>query len=307
MHAKTAPSQPDLLQIRHKTVYRYHRPVIFNEHRGMFRPHDSHDQRLLDIQFRVSPDARIRWVHDVFSNAATIFNFPDTPSDALEIECVMRVYRNPVFGEHFPLTEFARRFPFEYPPEQLTDLRPSIVATYPDDDQSLLKWAQGFATEAGGDTWETLRRMNAAIHQNFIYNRREEPGVQPPAETLSMGAGSCRDFAVLMLEAVRRLNFAGRFVTGYLYDPSLDNGETVMQGSGATHAWLQIFLPGAGWVEFDPTNGLIDSTNLIRTGVARTPDQAVPLRGTYKGAAEDTAGFTVEVEVTTAANGSGQQ
>lgn len=298
LHAKTVSSHAHLLHVRHKTVYHYRAPVMFNDHRGMFRPHDSHDQRLLDINFSVSPEAQIRWVHDVFSNAATIFSFPDTPADTLEIECALRVYRTPVFDKEFPLADFAQRFPFEYPDEQLTDLRPAIVATYDDPDQQLLGWAQRFVNEAGSETWETLRLMNAAIHREFVYNRREEPGVQPPLETLNMAAGSCRDFAVLMLEAARRLNFAGRFVTGYLYDPSTDNGAMGMQGSGATHAWVQIFLPGAGWVEFDPTNGLINSANLIRTGVARTPDQAIPLSGSYQGDAEDFTGFDVEVEVT---------
>ena len=87
-----------------------------------------------------------------------------------------------------------------------------------------------------------------------------------------------------MIEAVRSLGFAARFVTGYLYDPALDGGPAGTQGAGATHAWVQVYLPGAGWVEFDPTNGIVGGRNLIRVGVARDPKQAVPLAGTSRAA-----------------------
>jgi len=298
-----APTRAHFLQVRHRTVYRYNRPVAFDDHRGMFRPHDSYDLRLLDIRFSVSPEASIRWVHDVFSNAQTVFSFPDVLADRLEIECVFRVSRNEAAPPDFPIAEHARKFPFEYAREQVTDLRPSIVASYADPDGAVLTWAQRFVAEADGGTWDALRLMNAAIHDEFDYRRREETGVQTPADTLRLGAGSCRDFAVLMLEATRRLGFASRFVTGYLFDPAVETDSGDMRGAGATHAWAQVFLPGSGWVEFDPTNGLVASGNLIRTGVARTPEQAAPLRGSYRGDAADAAGMEVEVEVASLGSG----
>ncbi len=290
----------EILQVRHLTRYRYKRPVRFGEHHGMFRPHTSYDTRLLDLHFNVSPDAKIRWVHDVFSNSATVFNFAPTSSDTLEVECVFRVRRGARSQIDFPIAPHAARYPFQYAPEQLVDLTPTIVAGF-DPKGAVLGWASRFVEEAEFDTWRILEGMTRAVKAEFVYDRREEPGVQPPAETIASGHGSCRDFAMLMMEAARRLGFAARFVSGYLYDPNLDgavSGEGEMHGAGSTHAWVQVFLPGSGWVEFDPTNGLIGSRNLIRTAVARTPAQAVPLAGTFDGDPGDFIGMEVEVEVT---------
>ena len=133
---------------------------------------------------------------------------------------------------------------------------------------------------------------------SFVYARREEVGVQAPSETLSLGRGSCRDFAVLMMEAVRSMGLAARFVSGYLYDEALIDSRGGLLGSGATHAWVQVYLPGAGWVEFDPTNALIGGRNLIRVAVARDASQAAPLTGSFTGAANDFVSMNVNVEVT---------
>lgn len=302
----TSPTRADpetyaeVLQVRHMTRYRYARPVVFGPHHGMFRPHTSYDTRLLDLRFNVSPKAKIRWGHDVFANAETEFTFAQEPSDTLEVECVFRVRRGAQSQPDFPIAPHASSYPFEYGSEQLVDLTPCIIPDY-DPDGVVLDWARRFVEEANFDTWQILERMNSAIKAEFRYDRREEPGVRPPGQTISEKCGSCRDFAMLMMEGVRRLGFAARFVSGYLYDPALDSsfsGEGGMHGAGATHAWVQVFLPGSGWVEFDPTNGLIGSRNLIRTAVARTPAQAVPLAGHYEGGPDDFLGMEVEVEVT---------
>ncbi|PWE18129.1 transglutaminase [Marinicauda salina] len=294
----------DLFQVRHVTRYRYDRPVSFRMHRGMFRPHDSPDLRLLSIRFDTQPESGIRWVHDVFSNAVTVFEFA-APADTLEIACTFEVIRSSSHQPNFPIAETARRYPFSYEAEQYPDLNSCIAPQYDDPDGRVRAFAERFAHESGGDTWSILERMNAAIHADLRYDRREEPGVLPPNETLRGACGSCRDFAELMCEAVRRLGFAARFVTGYLYDPARDEraavDRTQVRGAGATHAWVQVFLPGAGWVEFDPTNGEIASGKLIRTGVARLPSQAVPLVGSFEGASADFVGMDVEVEVTTLA------
>jgi Transglutaminase-like superfamily len=125
--------------------------------------------------------------------------------------------------------------------------------------------------------------------------RRAEHGTQEPVATVRMGRGSCRDFALLMIEAVRSLGLAARFVFGYLYVPSRDGPENI--GGGSTHAWCQVYLPGAGWVEFDPTNGIIGNRDLIRVAVARDPNQAIPLSGTYAGSPDDDLGMKVQVNV----------
>ena len=301
--ADNATVSTDLLQVRHTTRYRYARPVTFNEHRAMFRPHESADLRLTSFEITTTPECVHHWMHDVFSNSKAVLDFNGSPpSDTLQIDCVFAIVRSALSEPDFPIAAFARRFPFLYDNDQHIDLAPLIHPEYMHADMSVRFWAQGIADAANGDTWAILENINSVIHKTLAYNRREEPGVQPPRETLALGAGSCRDFAVLMLEAVRQLGFAARFVTGYLYDPLTDKDGAIqgatLSGSGATHAWVQVFLPGAGWIEFDPTNGLIASGHLIRTGVARTPSQAVPLEGSFQGDAQDFLGMDVEVEVT---------
>ncbi len=287
----------DLLQVRHVTRYRYAKPVKFGKHRAMFRPHEANDLRLTAFEINTNPTSAHHWVHDVFSNSKVIMDFETAPpSETLEIVCEFNVVRSTVHEPKFPIAEFAARFPFVYPAEQWPDLVALIRPEYDSPSGEMKHWAEAFLAGGGNDTWAILTHINSAIHQQFDYQRREEPGIQPPRETLAMGSGSCRDFAVLMLEAVRQLGFAARFVTGYLYDPLTDHGGA-LQGAGSTHAWVQVFLPGAGWIEFDPTNGLVASGQLIRTGVARLPAQAVPLEGSFVGAASDYLGMDVTVDV----------
>jgi transglutaminase-like putative cysteine protease len=143
-----------------------------------------------------------------------------------------------------------------------------------------------------------LSRMTKTIQQEFTYNPRDEMGTQHPVTTLKTGKGTCRDYALLMMEAARTLGFAARFVSGYLYDDSkLSGGKNTVIGGGATHAWVQIYLPGAGWVTFDPTNGLISDRNLLRVAVTRDPSQAVPLKGSFIGKPGDFLGMDVKVEI----------
>jgi transglutaminase-like putative cysteine protease len=132
---------------------------------------------------------------------------------------------------------------------------------------------------------------------DFDYAERHEPGVQSPLETLNLGSGTCRDYALFMMEAVRSVGLAARFVSGYLYDPALDGGASDITGAGSTHAWVQVYLPGAGWVEFDPTNGSQGGFNLVPIAVAREPEQAVPVSGSFTGDASDFLGMNVEVSV----------
>jgi len=166
---------------------------------------------------------------------------------------------------------------------------------YPDHGE-VEAWARQFILETPTNTFNLLATMNAAIRGSFEYRAREEEGTQPPVETLEKKSGTCRDYALLFIEAARSLGFGARFVSGYLYDPTLDGGAAV-QGAGATHAWADIYLPGAGWVEFDPTNGLIAGENLIRVAVTRDPTQAVPISGSFSGEGRY-LGMEVDVSVT---------
>lgn len=286
------------LAVRHETVYRYARPVTFGEHRLMFRPRDSHDLRLVETSLTISPRAEVRWLHDVFSNSIAMASFEE-PAEELRFESRILIDHYGLDEPEFQIEPYARTYPFTYPAEESPDLARSIERDDPDPERRVDAWAKAFLN--GGaevDTQDLLVRMTKAIHNDFSYARRYAFGTQAPAETIELGTGSCRDLALLMMAAVRSLGLAARFVSGYLYDPNADNqSEAGIRGAGETHAWVQVYLPGAGWAEFDPTNGLVGGAYLIRIAVARNPNQAVPLQGSFFGAGEDYLGMSVEVDV----------
>lgn len=286
------------LAVTHTTTYRYANPVRFGEHRMMMRPRDSHDLRLIETSLIIRPEARIRWIHDVFSNSIAIARF-SAPATELQVQSMFR-------AEHFPLAEggveieeYARHHPFSYDASEVPDIGRMAERHYPDPEHHIDAWARRFVEAASKhDTMGILSAMTRAIKAEFKYNPRDEMGTQHPVTTLTTGTGTCRDYALFMMEAARTLGFAARFVSGYLYDDSkIGGGEHALVGAGVTHAWLQIYLPGAGWVPFDPTNGLISDRNLIRVAVTRDPSQAVPLKGSYIGKKDDFLGMDVKVEI----------
>ena len=264
----------------------------------MFRPRDSHDLRVLDAKLTLSPPGEVRWIHDVFSNSIALITFEDA-AEELRFESEIEIDHYGLNDPEWMLREYAVGYPFRYDNEQIVDLMPTLQCHYPDPEGALRAWAVRFL-EPGEhtNTQGLLICMTQAIKEQFRYQERAILGTQTPTETLHLGSGTCRDFALFMIEAARSLGLAARFVSGYLYDPAMDGGGEAMTGAGATHAWVQVYLPGAGWVEYDPTNGLIGGTNLIRVAVARDPKQAIPLQGSYSGAASDFLGMEVEVRVT---------
>jgi transglutaminase-like putative cysteine protease len=287
-----------ILNVRHITTYTYKRPVGFGEHRFLFRPRESYDQRLLQSDLRISPEpSELIWAHDVFNNVVAVAHF-DTKATVLRFEASFSVDHSLQREPHFRTKKKALTWPFDYDEQDLPDLEPSIRRYYPDEHGEVEKWARRFVKPQGSTaTGHLLMTLTTAIKESFSYSRRTDPGTQSPIVTLNTGTGTCRDFALLMMEAVRSLGFAARFVTGYVYVPS--RGRSANLGGGSTHAWVQIYLPGAGWVEFDPTNGIIGNRDLIRVGIARDPRQAIPLYGTYAGRRDDPLGMTVQVNVTT--------
>ena len=290
-----------ILRVHHVTQYNYRRPVGFGRHRLLFRPRDSYDQRLLQSTLTVSPEpSDLFWVHDAFGNCVAVADFTGE-TDSLRFETDIVLEHTPLLSPHFRADEEAKTWPFAYDDETLPDLAVSMQRQYPND-RMTAAWARRFIPASGPtDTARLLEDMTLAIEAEFTYSRRFDKGTQAPDVTLSSGVGTCRDFALLMIEAVRTLGFAARFVTGYIYVPAQDTPERRHErlGGGATHAWAQVFLPGAGWVEFDPTNGIIGNRDLIRVGVTRDPRQALPLWGTHTGTSDDSLGMTVEVKVTT--------
>ena len=272
----------------------------------MFRPRDSFDQTLLNSNLEVYPKPDyVRWIHDVFGNCVALVGFCSL-SPELRFETNIRLDHTPQVAMDLQINEEALTFPFEYDVDEAFDLERTIERHYPDAGDEVGKWTRQFVrigqpTETG----HLLMTLCYAIHEGFIYARRLEHGTQTPLQTLQLRRGTCRDFALMMMEAALSLGLAARFVTGYIYVPARD-GSTVL-GGGSTHAWCQIYLPGAGWVEFDPTNGIVGNRDLIRVGVARDPKQAVPLSGSYDGEESDFDGMSVQVNVTTSDSGTGKR
>jgi transglutaminase-like putative cysteine protease len=286
------------LTVTHTTTYRYANPVEFGEHRMMMRPRDSHDLRLLETALIIRPAANVRWIHDVFGNSVAIAQFTE-PSNELHVESTFRAEHYPLPEGEVQIEEYARHHPFSYDASEIPDIGRTAERHYPDPEHQIDAWARRFIEDpTAHDTMTILSTMTKAIQAEFTYNPRDEMGTQDPVTTLTTGTGTCRDYALLMMEAARTLGFAARFVSGYLYDDSkIGGGEETVIGGGVTHAWAQIYLPGAGWVPFDPTNGLVSDRNLIRVAVTRDPTQAVPLQGSFTGAAGDFLGMDVNVEI----------
>ena len=284
-----------LLTVRHTTVYRYSEPVRLGEHRMMFRPRESHDLRLIKAQLDISPKpAHLRLLHDVFDNSVSIATF-DGSTRELRFESVVALEHFETVLPDYPLEEFAERYPFSYSHEELPNLTQALVHHYPGEE--VKHWVKKFLHPSGRtSTMSLLLGITLAIKQDFVYTRRTEKGVQNPTVTLQTRRGSCRDFAVLMMEAARSLGLAARFVSGYIFVPGADHLAT--RGGGNTHAWMQVYLPGAGWVDFDPTNSIVGNRNLIRVAVAWDHTHVVPLWGTFIGKASSFLGMDVTVSVT---------
>lgn len=286
-----------ILNVRHTTVYRYRRPVRLGDHRLMVRPRDSHDLRLIRTNLDVSPTASLRWIYDVFGNSIAIASFSE-PAAELRIESKLQLETYVVERPRSEVAPEAARYPFAYSADDRIDLGRMAERHYPDPSGRLAAWARGFVRGTQTDTLALLADLNAGIKSTISYQSRETEGTQTPSETLNRGWGSCRDFAVLLIEAVRCLGFGARIVTGYLYSPAGDSGDTAAVGAGTTHAWADIYLPGAGWIAYDPTNGTVNGGNLIRVAVTRDIAQAIPIAGSFVGALDDYLGMTVNVAVT---------
>ena len=285
-----------LLTIHHKTEYRYTHPVAFGEHRIMLRPRDGHDLRVLSGRLEIVPEPMsLRWIHDVFGNSVAIATFDDR-AETLSIVSTATV-------EHYPAGEFALTaddpayfYPFPYDDEEFPDLVQFITPQYGDPDGELSAWARNFLDAEGPTpTFNILSNMTHGIRNAFTYRKRHEHGTQHPLDTLQTRSGTCRDYALFMIEALRRLGIAARFVSGYLFIPG-DRAQGYV-GGGSTHAWVQVYLPSAGWIEFDPTNGIVGTRDLVRVAVARDPRQAIPLHGTYLGSADAFVGMDVSINV----------
>lgn len=283
-----------ILDVYHKTRYSYRQPVNFGIHRCFIRPIEGHDLKIRSSRLEISPDYQIRWVQDVFNNCVALVSF-DKPSDELVIESEVVVEQFNTNPFNFVLDAHAVDLPIQYTDEEKLDISPFLLPSSLSNGNAVRDWISPFLDMNGkAKTMDFLTALNSSVPMYFSYARRETPGVQSPAETLRIRSGSCRDFALLIMEAARAMGLATRFVSGYL----CGNDDVSQEAAaGATHAWAEIYLPGAGWKGFDPTCGRLADDYHIRVAVSREPYQTLPVSGSYIGDQSLFTGLDIDVKV----------
>ncbi len=283
------------LKIHHKTTYRFNKPVTLWPHRLMLRPREGRDLRLISSHLKVTPESVVTWSHDVFGNVVATTTFQNM-ADNVVIDSVAELQLDAAEWPIFSIAASAIVYPFRYSDDDWTDLGALTRQQYPDPTGQLRDWARAFVRGQSTDTLSLLKDLNAGVANWIRYQSRDDEGTQSPTQTLDRGEGSCRDFAVLFAEAARSLGFGARIVSGYLYNP--DSQSVGSSDAGSTHAWAEIFVPGAGWIPFDPTNRGVGGFNLIPVAVVRDIQQAIPVSGDFVGPTDAFAGMSVEVLIT---------
>jgi transglutaminase-like putative cysteine protease len=278
------------LHIRHTTTYTYSHAVDLLMHTVRMRPREGHDVRLESSRLETTPVSTVHWHRDVYDNSVALVRFLD-PTTVLSIHSEVIIQHYDEQPLDFLVAESAVNFPFLYDPTERVDLMPYTIAAFPEDNEPLDKWLHRFWHPGEVvETYALLDTLNKAIAHNLIYTRREESGVQSPAATLEYRSGSCRDFATLFMEACRQIGLATRFVSGYLYCPAEIS-------PGATHAWCEVYLPGAGWKGFDSTTGEVVGNQHIAVAVHRHPEAVSPIAGSFVGQLAHVPSMTVDVQV----------
>jgi transglutaminase-like putative cysteine protease len=284
-----------ILTIRHVTTYHYRQPVAFGEHRMMLRPRDDDDQRVLESGLDITPaPSGIEWTLDGFGNHVAIAHFAGRAAE-LRFDSTISVEHAPAGFQPADIADHAATYPFAYTADEALHLA-RYIAQPPN--ARLRRWAGGFLREDGSaDTHALLVGMTQTIRRTFRHGARHQKGTQDPLRTLELAGGSCRDLAVLMIAALRALGIAARFVSGYL---NLADPDDEWITGGNTHAWVQAYVPGPGWVDFDPSSGMVGNENLVRVAVVDAPHAAIPLEGTFFGFASDHLAMNVAVKVAAA-------
>lgn len=255
----------------------------------MLRPLEGHDVHIDSLQLEVEPKASVRWVRDIYGNSIAIITFAEKgPKLRIVSDVVVDLYHDHTFD--CLIDPEAKSYPFQYAPNEQMELLLYRVPSYPHDGPTLKSWLRDLYYPGQlKDTSELLTALNTKIFQSFRYENREDAGVRLPCRTLELGSGSCRDFAVLMMEAARHWGFGARFVTGYI---QMAEGQ-----HGATHAWTEVYLPGAGWRGYDPTNNKPAGTEHVAVGVSSMQEKAMPLSGSWSGPADAYDRMEVSVQV----------
>jgi transglutaminase-like putative cysteine protease len=281
----------DQLRIVHQTVYRYHRAVTFLPHRLLLRPREGHDLRVESLALATIPRSEIAWSRDIFGNSVAYAHFTE-PGEELRIESDVTVRRvvPAVPTATAALPSIAIPHPLEYDELERPAVAVYLQPVFPQEAETLRTWLQQQPPEAGATAEEMVLQLTAAIHRLVAYRRREEKGVQSPATTVTLGQGSCRDVACLLMESLRHLGIATRFASGYL------DCAATRAAQGVTHAWTEVYFPGLGWRGYDPTTGKRCTPHHIVTGVSNHPRGVMPVSGRFSGSAADYRDLTVRVE-----------
>lgn len=277
------------IRILHQTVYAYRSPVRLGPHRALLRPREGHDVQILTAQLDIQPQAHVRWLRDIYGNSIAVLTFSEpTQSFNLQSDVTVAIADDPAV--ECLLEPSATSYPFQYAANEQVEIVPYRLPSYPHDGPAVQSWLLDLYRPGQLiETWELLNRLNTRIFEAFQYRYRPEYGVQLPCTTLALGSGSCRDYAVFMMEAARHWGFAARFVTGYI---QMAEGQ-----HGATHAWTEIYLPGAGWRGYDPTNNKLVGSEHVSIAVAREQDKASPLSGSWDGPTDAFERMDVSVQV----------
>jgi len=279
------------LHIRHQTRYTFRREVVLQPHRLLVTPRAGNELRLVEFDLDAGPAASVDWADDVFANRVATVSFT-APSDDLVILMEAVIEQEAAPFPIFNIAVEAHQYPFAYGLDDRIDLGALLSPKADADADSISNWAQAFVAAPPTDTLSLLKDLNAGMLSAIAYRIRDEEGTQSPAETLALGSGSCRDIAALFIEAARSLGFGARAVSGYLHDPAQATG------AGSTHAWAEIYLPGAGWIAFDPTHQRVGDAHLIPVAVGRHNGQIMPVTGGYTGSPGDALSLAVSVSVT---------
>tara|TARA_R110000772_G_scaffold14958_1_gene42759 strand:+ start:1125 stop:1985 length:861 start_codon:yes stop_codon:yes gene_type:complete len=277
-------------KILHQTNYEFSGQVQLDPHTLRLRPREGHELRIESSALDISPDANLRWHRDVEGNSVATANFMGSTSYLyISSEVIIQQYDHLPYD--FLVADYAVDYPFNYEPEDQI-----LLAPYMNQVEFLEQELVGnllneiWQANEAIQTFALLLRLNQRVFQAIAYQRREEAGVQSAEYTLSCGSGSCRDSAYLFMVIAQRLGFAARFVSGYIYSDA-----PIIQ-AGSTHAWAEVFLPGAGWKGFDPSTGNIVGAEHIAVAVARLPESVPPVEGSFHGLPG--ANMTVNVWVT---------
>jgi transglutaminase-like putative cysteine protease len=260
----------------------------------MLRPRDSHALRVVKTGLTLSPPGNMQWTLDVFGNSIAVASFLE-PTRELRIDSALTVEPFAAADPQFQVSGWAVSYPFAYSADERMDLGALLSPHYADPAGRLGAWARSFVLCGQTGTLALLTDLNTGISAQFRYQSRDEEGTQTPLQTMDRGWGACRDFAVLLVEAARWLGIGARLVSGYVDESHYRGG---VSGFGATHAWAELYLPGAGWITFDPTNGTVGDQGLIRVAVGRTMGQIIPVSGSFVGTSGDFQDMTVQVAVT---------